>query len=353
MRIAILWTGLSGYLNACLKELASREGVELFVCHNAPESNAPFDESQFTWIQNRLMWRSKRDLEKLDERLRAFEPEILIHPGWLVPIYRRMARKYANKCWRVMAMDNCWLATWKQRAGTWISPYYLHPLADAVWLPGERQAVFARKLGFKQQSILRGLYACDQPAIVATHLARVKEARALPHSFLFVGRFVNQKGIATLARAYEAYRRCRPDPWPLVCYGTGPLRSELEGKPGIQVEGFAQPDQMPEILGAAGCLVLPSKFEPWALVVHEAASGGLPILASEKVGSAVHLVQPGYNGFIFNSGDPKGLAVAMLRISDMSDAQLDQMSRASNALSQQFSPKRWADTLLESFCALA
>jgi hypothetical protein len=29
------------------------------------------------------------------------------------------------------------------------------------------------------------------------------------------------------------------------------------------------------------------------------------------------------------------------------------MSRASNALSQQYSPKRWADTLLDSFCALA
>lgn len=353
MRIAILWTGLSGYLNACLKELAAREGVELFVCHSAPESNAPFDESQFTWIPNRLMWRSKSDLEKLDERLRTFEPEILIHPGWLVPTYRRLARKYANKCWRVMTMDNCWLATWKQKAGTWISPYYLHPLADAVWLPGERQAVFARKLGFEQQTILRGLYACDQPAIAATHLARVKQARPLPRSFLFVGRFVKQKGITTLVHAYEAYRQARPDPWPLVCYGAGPLRSELEGKPGIHVAGFAQPERMPEILSAAGCLVLPSRFEPWALVVHEAASAGLPILASEKVGSAVHLVQPGYNGFIFSCGDANGLAAAMSRISDMSDAQLDQMSRASNALSQQFSPKRWADTLLESFCALA
>jgi len=36
-------------------------------------------------------------------------------------------------------------------------------------------------------------------------------------------------------------------------------------------------------------------------------------------------------------------------VSAMGDAQLDEMSRASFLLSRQFSPKRWADTLLEAF----
>jgi glycosyltransferase involved in cell wall biosynthesis len=353
MKIAILWTGLSGYLNSCLKELSSREGVELFVAHSAPERDAPFDESQFAWMTNRLMWRSGSDLKPLEMRLRAFSPDILIHPGWFVPTYRRLARQYADKCWRVMTMDNCWNATWRQRGGTLIARYYLQPLADAVWLPGERQAVFARKLGFTEQKILRGLYACNQPSIETAHRARLTTGRSLTRSFLFVGRFVPEKGIPTLADAYRIYRQTQPNPWPLVCYGAGPLRDRLEGKPGIRVEGFAQPERMTEILSAAGCLVLPSKFEPWAVVVHEAASAGLPILASERVGAAVHLVQPGYNGFLFNSRDVKGLAAAMRRISEMSDARLDQMSRASNELSRQFSPKRWADTLLDSFDARA
>lgn len=250
-----------------------------------------------------------------------------------------------------MTMDNCWSATWKQRAGTWISRHYLRPLADAVWLPGERQAIFARKLGFKQQEILRGLYACDQPTIEAVHTERLAAARPLPRSFLFIGRFIPEKGITTLVGAYAVYRQSHPAPWPLVCYGTGPLKNELEGKPGIRVERFIQPERIPEILASAGCLVLPSKFEPWAVVVHEAASAGLPILASEKVGASVHLVQPGYNGFIFECGDTRRLASAMSRISDLSDAHLDQMSQASNELSRQFSPRRWADTLLDSFCA--
>ena len=45
MRVAVLWTGLSGYLNACLKELASREGVELLVSHQAPVQQVPFDDA--------------------------------------------------------------------------------------------------------------------------------------------------------------------------------------------------------------------------------------------------------------------------------------------------------------------
>ena len=41
---------LSGYLNACLKELASREGVELFVCHQVPDEAATFNSDPFSWI---------------------------------------------------------------------------------------------------------------------------------------------------------------------------------------------------------------------------------------------------------------------------------------------------------------
>ncbi len=55
VKIAILWTALSGYLNACLKELAGRPGVGLFVCHQEAEANAPFDDAQFAWMRNQFV----------------------------------------------------------------------------------------------------------------------------------------------------------------------------------------------------------------------------------------------------------------------------------------------------------
>jgi len=349
LRIAVLWTRLSGYLNACLKELASREGVSLLVVHEAAGEEAPFDATQFDWIRDRVEWRNLRELESICDRVRAFVPEIMLMPSWHVAAYRKLGREFSGKCWRVMAMDNAWRGTLKQRIGTWIAPYYLHPVTDAVWLPGERQTVFARKLGFDHDEILRGMFTCDQPAFAAFHQARIAEGRSVPRAFLYVGRFFPEKGIDILAQAYRHYRSSTPNPWPLVCCGAGPLRSSLEGIEGIHVKGFIQPQEIASVFGAAGCFVLPSRYEPWALVIHEAAAAGLLILASEEVGAAPHLVQPGYNGFICSKGDTRGLAGLMSRVTAMSYARLDEMSRASFLLSCQFSPKRWADTLLSSF----
>ena len=349
MKIAFLWTGLSGYMNACLKELSSREGVELFVSHELPADDAPFEDGQFAWLSNRLSWRDKADCALLEEKLIAFKPDIMVVPSWHVEAYRRMGKKFANQSWRVMVMDNPWRGSLKQRIGILVSSFYVRPITDVVWLPGERQATFARKLGFSQNKILRGSFTCDYPAFAAVHEARVAAGMALPRSFVFVGRMVAAKCVDILAESYRLYRSWNPDPWPMVCCGSGPMRSLLENQEGIHVRGFVQPEEMPDVFKAAGCLILPSSFEPWALVVHEAASAGKLILASENVGAVTHLVQPGYNGFIFNDRDVAGLAGLMTRISAMSDAQLDDMSCASHQLSKQFSPKQWADTLLRSF----
>ncbi len=348
MRVAVLWTGLSGYMNACLKELAGREGVELFVSHEAQKTVAPFDERQFAWMQNRLVWRTFADLNSLDQRLQDFSPEIVVLPSWHITPYRRAAKLLAGKCWRVMIMDNCWRATVKQRIGTWIAPYFVRPIADVAWIPGERQAVFAKRLGFAQRAILRGSFSCDQDAFDAAYRARKAEQRGAPRAFLFVGRLAPEKGVDVLVKAYAQYRSKAKDPWPLICCGTGPMQPILEGQAGIRVEGFVQPDQMPAMMASAGCLVLPSVFEPWALVVHEATSAGLAVLASDKVGAAVHLVQPEYNGYIFDPKDVDALAGLMLRMSAMDDRQLGAMSEASHLLSRQYSPRMWADVLLRS-----
>ena len=351
MRIAVLWTGLSGYMNACLKELSERQDIELFISYECAVEDAPYDESQFAWIPNRLPWRTYDDLKSLITRLEEYQPDIMVLPSWHVSPYRRAARKFATRCWRVMIMDNPWKGSFRQRFGTLLSPYYVKPITDVVWLPGERQAIFARKLGFSQSAILRGSFSCDFPAFAAVHCQRLESGQALPHRFLFVGRFVEAKCIAKLVEAYSIYRRCAAEPWPLICCGSGPLKSCLENKEGIQLDGFIQPENMPHVLSSAGCLILPSRFEPWAVVVHEAASAGRLILASENVGAITHLLQPGYNGFIFDSNDVGELVTLMCRVSVMSDSQLHQMSLASHLLSNQFSPARWANTLLDSFHA--
>jgi glycosyltransferase involved in cell wall biosynthesis len=348
MRVAFLWTGLSGYMNACLKELSARDGVELFVSYELPVAVAPYEEAQFSWIPNRAVWRSNPNLQQLMQKLTEFKPQIMVVPSWHIPTYRQVARVFRGQCRRIMVMDNPWSGSLKQRIGTLVSRFYVKPITDMVWLPGERQATFARRLGFPQSAILRGSFTCDHPAFAAVHQSRVSQGLPLPRRFIFVGRMVAAKCVDKLVEAYKLYRSHSPNPWPLICCGSGPLRDRLENQDGIRVDGFVQPGNMPEVLGSAGCLILPSNFEPWALVIHEAAASGRVILASENVGAVTHLVQPGYNGFIFNNNDVSALSALMSRVGSMSDDHLDEMSRASYLLSCQFSPKQWADTLLQS-----
>jgi len=42
------------------------------------------------------------------------------------------------------------------------------------------------------------------------------------------------------------------------------------------------------MLENSGCFILPSRYEPWALVIHEAACAGLPIICTNVCGTVDH-----------------------------------------------------------------
>jgi glycosyltransferase involved in cell wall biosynthesis len=255
-------------------------------------------------------------------------------------------REWKSRAFRIMTMDNCWNGTAKQWLGVATSPIVVQRIADAAWVPGERQAVFAKKLGFTMNQILRGLYSCDHDLFARHYRHQLVNTASSSDSFLFVGRFVKEKGLTTLISAYRRYRDLTSQPWPLSCCGAGDLRNLLTDVPGVTIKGFVQPKDLPSQFAEAACLILPSTFEPWGLVVHEAAAAGLMILASDRVGSTPHLVQDGYNGFTFDAGDSFQLAALMYRISSSPLERRRSMAAASYSLSLQYTPRRWAETLL-------
>lgn len=351
-RVAVMWTHLSGYLNACLKALADTEGVELFVSNIRVADEAPYDEEQFSWIKKRYQWEGDLDADELLARLEEFRPDTIVSSGWNVPGHRHVLRKFRNRAVRLVTMDNPWLGTLKQRVGVLVAPAYLHPICDAMFVAGERQAVFAHRLGFPQGRILRGHLSCDHEKFAAVY-AEHQKSGVDSCSFAYVGRFSPVKGLDVLVDAYRQYRNSSAQPWPLKCYGTGPLQGVLENVEGIEVMGFCQPRDLPVALSASGCLVLPSTNEPWALVLHEAASAGMAIICSDAVGASVHLVQDGYNGYIVETGDAAELARAMSRYAALDAGERKAMGGNSHKLSWQFTPDRWAKYLLSRTAELA
>jgi glycosyltransferase involved in cell wall biosynthesis len=168
---------------------------------------------------------------------------------------------------------------------------------------------------------------------------------AQPH-FLFVGRYVVEKGIDTLLEAYRSYREQVTDPWGLRCAGAGPLRELLKGS-GVDDLGFVQPDELPSIMAAAAAFVLPSRFEPWGVVAHEAAASGLPLILSDACGAGVHLLRPLHNGYSVAAGSVVELVRAMVAMHGLLPSQRRNFGHASWELSKQYTPERWAAVLTE------
>ncbi len=353
LRIIILWTELSGYFNACLQALVKNHPIELSVFRvaRAGVTAHPYKDELFSWLPRlqTLPDGSNRQLETVQKEIADFSPDIAIVSGWSVPVYRKIAKQLRKKgIFVISGLDNPWRGTKKQHLGVLASRFYVQPLFDAMWVPGERAGVFARKLGFTGSNLLYGLYSSNRPALAPVaqwRLAQSSTSQGWPPRFLFVGRYAEIKGLPELITAYQRYRQETDAPWELWCAGSGPLEHLLEGVPGVKNLGFVQPDRYDEVLKQTGVFVLPSRHDPWPLVIHETTSAGMPILCTRQCGSSVELVQEGHNGYRFEAGDTDSLVKLMHFISGK-ETDLRLMGERSFRMSERYSPEWWADNLM-------
>lgn len=106
-------------------------------------------------------------------------------------------------------------------------------------------------------------------------------------AYLCVGSLSERKNVRRLARAFE-----RLGVGALTFVGDGPLRGELEGRPGIRLLGAVEHDRIPELLTAADVLCQPSLVEPFGQSALEALACGRSVVAT-RVGGPPEFVPPG------------------------------------------------------------
>jgi glycosyltransferase involved in cell wall biosynthesis len=339
-RVAILFSELSSYMLACWKALKTEHNVELLVYYWKPVKDAPF-KLDLEFITH-LYPREGHTATQISDNVSTFNPDAVIIAGWMDKGYLEAARRLKRKNLLIIATcDNQWQDTPRQHLAARAAPWHLHPAIDVLWVAGERQAQFAKRLGYRGPRLWRGLYCCDWE-----HFAYEPSPNST-NTFLFVGRLATEKGINTLINAYSIYREQVESSWPLLTAGTGNLSALVEQCDGVQSMGFTQPDKLPLLFCGSGCFVLPSHKEPWGVVLQEAAASGLPLICSEACGASVHLLQDGYNGYLFETGNVDHLAECLTRISGLSSSERLLMGRRSHEMSKQFTPKRWAQTLVE------
>lgn len=128
-----------------------------------------------------------------------------------------------------------------------------------------------------------------------------------------VGRLDPVKDQAGLIRAFAATTAQRPSV--LLIVGDGPLRSELDAlkrELGLddRVRLLGERTDIPQILQALDCFVLPSVGEGISNAILEAMATALPVVAT-RVGGNVELVEDGETGLLVEVGRRDALVRAL------------------------------------------
>ena len=171
--------------------------------------------------------------------------------------------------------------------------------------------------------------------------------------FLFVGRFVAEKGVFELLSAYAKLDERLRAEIGLVLVGDGAAKPTLQGLAAniasghVIFPGFAQREQLPVYYALADMLILPTYTDTWGLVVNEGMACGLPVILSRAAGCAEDLVEENWNGVLIPPKNESALVAAMERLATQNDVRL-QMAANSRQRIARYSPEEWANGVVRA-----
>jgi glycosyltransferase involved in cell wall biosynthesis len=122
--------------------------------------------------------------------------------------------------------------------------------------------------------------------------------------FLCVGSLTERKNVVRLARAFG-----RLGEGTLTFVGDGPLRGELEGRPGVELAGAIPYEQVPDRIASARVVCQPSLIEPFGQALLEAMACGRPVVAT-RIGGPPEFVPP-EAGVLVDPSDEEALTRAL------------------------------------------
>ena len=264
--------------------------------------------------------------------LRSFRPDAVAVGGWNQPAFW-LALAYC-RLRRVPLL--VWIESTARDARSEARPLAVARAAmvrgaSGAFVPGTASAEYARSLGVELVEVAPN--AVDASIFEQAAVDRSGRPRC---SFLYAGRLDPEKGLDTLLAAF------RDVPGELVLVGGGSDEPRLRALAGddVRFEGPKDRDELVAHYRDADVFVLPSRSEPWGMVLNEAAAAGLPLVATEEAGAAHDLIDG--NGFRVRAGDVDALRDAMSRLA--ADPELRaRYGVRSREIARRFTPEAWAE----------
>ena len=341
-KVVFLYAELAGYVITCLEYLSrNNDHLEIYVFHFPVNAIAPFNFHD-TFVNSRVKYICVANTSEgdLPSDVGNLSPDLIICSGWISKNYIRVCKKFHDKCTTVLAFDTQNLNTARNKIGRMYLKIKVKSFFKFAFVPGSSQAEFAKSIGFNENEILKGFYCCDLDLFSKSYIFD----KRIDKKFVYVGRFVPEKGVHLLSRAFkELQDDGKILDWELVLIGKGNLNQYVSKN--IIVHEFMQPKVLSEFMKSKSVFVLPSTYEPWGVVLQEFTAAGFPVICSDKVGSSEVFLEENKNGFYFEAGNLASLKNAMLKFSLLSSDQMKQMGNLSHVLSKKINLEQWSESI--------
>ncbi|MGX5913530.1 glycosyltransferase [Aliidiomarina sp. Khilg15.8] len=222
---------------------------------------------------------------------------------------------------------------------------------------------FAGKVQQKYPVRDANLFVSPSAGVNTDEFKPALKSEAPPRSDLVVG-FVSRveagKGWEVLLDAIKYIVADEEIPIKCKMYGSGldtkALKQQInehELNDVVEFMGYAEPEQLPEIMRGFDVFVFPTKRqESLGLVGVEALASGVPVIASE-IGAIPEFVQEAYNGFLFEMGNAKALAGKIQAFHRLSGPQRSVMQEQARRTGIEFSGKQVASRMLNKLQELS
>jgi glycosyltransferase involved in cell wall biosynthesis len=235
----------------------------------------------------------------------------------------------------------------------------IFPVTAACLYPGVATNRFYKLYGVREDKLFHFSYSIDTDHFTALY-QDLKDKKAIMRSelgipedafvILFVGRLHDDDLPLDLLKAYE---QVKFEKKALIFVGDGPLKKDLRdyaqqhSLDQVCFPGFQNRMKLPRFYAISDIFVHPASFEPWGVTVHEATCFGLPVIATDKVGSAANFVKHNQNGYIYSCGDIQSLASHMEELAKDKEKR-ENFSKVSLEIVKDWGTKKASDELVEA-----
>ncbi|GAB2580953.1 glycosyltransferase family 4 protein [Spirosoma areae] len=188
-----------------------------------------------------------------------------------------------------------------------------YELADYILLPSEFVKNSFLRLGFPEQKLLKVPYGFNKFSSLAIN--KPIELDSKDFVVLYVGSISVRKGVRYLIQAFDKFQHPRKK---LVIVGP---KTEPEGiqdlavSPQVTFTGVLKGEALHQAYRSATVFCLPSIEEGLALVLGEALSFGLPIIATTNTGAS-DIITDGQEGFIVPIKDSDSIFAKLQLLAD-------------------------------------